>query len=635
MSYNSDHFDLSNWKITLPEDKSGGNNGTAKEVENLIGYEHSEYFYDAPDGAMVFSAGVDDATTSGSKYARSELREMNGDERAAWNLKQGGTMTATLKVDEIPNGSGDAAGRLMVGQIHGQDDELIRLYYEEGGHIYFMNDQAGSSNKEMKFTFKNAEGKEPNIALGEKFSYMIDAHGSKLTVKILADGQEYTSTSSINSVWQSDSFYFKAGVYLGNNETNGSGNGQTSFYGLDFSHEAGKGMEGWNTDNVSVTPPVNNDPDPVPVPDPVPPSLPGGNDGGTTDSGVWADAGKGGESISGGSANNTLTGSDDNDVMKGGGGADSMKGGTGSDYMEGNDGNDILNGEAGNDVIRGGAGSDTYVYKPGDGADHILDFSTGDTIDITAFGFTSYDKFMQSVTLESTAEGLVIDFGGGNKLVANGLQIDEVDTVVKLTNGQTTSGDNTSTVVTPPAITPPSGNQSVLTWKDLLGENTPTTEGTDANNTMYGTGGRNIIDGKGGNDVIKGGGGDDVLHGGMGNDFIAGNDGNDLLIGGSGGDTLHGGDGNDSFAFADAKEGGDIITDFDRDEGDTLNLHLLAENALQNTGSDDYFSDDIVVIQEAGSVNHVMVDADGTGGNAAPSLLVTVMGDLMESDFIF
>ena len=67
-------------------DSKGKTSGTAKEVKNLIGYEDSRFFYDAKDGAMVFKAGVDGATTSGSKYARTELREMDGADRAAWTL---------------------------------------------------------------------------------------------------------------------------------------------------------------------------------------------------------------------------------------------------------------------------------------------------------------------------------------------------------------------------------------------------------------------------------------------------------------------------------------------------------------------------------------------------------------------
>ena len=140
----------------------------------------------------------------------------------------------------------------MVGQIHGQSDELIRLYYENG-KVYFMNDQAGPDDKETKFTFKNDAGEQPDISLGETFSYMIDAHGSKLLVKIKADGQEYISDTSINSVWNSDTFYFKAGVYLGVNESTGSGEGQVSFYGLDFSH-AGGGTGGWDAGEETPAP---------------------------------------------------------------------------------------------------------------------------------------------------------------------------------------------------------------------------------------------------------------------------------------------------------------------------------------------------------------------------------------------
>jgi hypothetical protein len=259
MPYNSDHFDLENWKITLPVDSKGKTSGTAKEVKNLIGYEDSRFFYDAADGAMVFKAGVDGATTSGSKYARTELREMDGNDRAAWGLSEGGTLTATLKVDETPIKDGGTPGRVVVGQIHGQDDELVRLYYE-GGKVYFMNDQAGPDDKETKFTFKNEDGDQPSISLGETFSYMIDANGKKLTVKILADEQEYVSKTNINSVWNSDTFYFKAGVYLGVNENTGSGEGQVSFYGLDFSH-AGGGMGGW--DDEGNTPVDGGDETPV------------------------------------------------------------------------------------------------------------------------------------------------------------------------------------------------------------------------------------------------------------------------------------------------------------------------------------------------------------------------------------
>jgi Ca2+-binding RTX toxin-like protein len=230
----SGNFDLSDWKLTLPVDSNGGISGTALEVKNLSNYQNSKYFYTAGDGAMTFVASVDGATTSGSSYARSELREMNGSSVAAWNLQTGGFMSATLEVDAAPNRSG-VGGKIVIGQIHGKNDELVRLYWENG-KLYFANDQAGSNNTEQKFYFVNASGQQPDVSLDERFSYTINAKGDNLEVTIFADGQIYKSVSKINSVWQSDSLYFKAGAYLGANETNGSGYGQTSFYALNFNH---------------------------------------------------------------------------------------------------------------------------------------------------------------------------------------------------------------------------------------------------------------------------------------------------------------------------------------------------------------------------------------------------------------
>ena len=39
-------------------------------------------------------------------------------------------------------------------------------------------------------------------------------------------------------------------MYLGVNENTGHGEGQVSFYGLDFSHKAGDGMGGWDADSA-------------------------------------------------------------------------------------------------------------------------------------------------------------------------------------------------------------------------------------------------------------------------------------------------------------------------------------------------------------------------------------------------
>lgn len=374
MSTNSDLFDLSNWKLTLPVDAESGNTGKAAEVKKLSGYEDPVYFYDATDGAMVFRANAEGATTSGSTYARCELRERDNGTDAYWNLNEGGTLTATLKVDEVPTLNDGSAGRIIVGQIHGLSDELVRLYYDDG-QLYFANEHSGADNKEHKFIPVNGQGEAAQIALGEKFSYEITARGDTLLVKVIHGGQEYISKTVINEIWQSDSFYFKAGLYMGVNENNGSGDGQVSFYGLDFGHIEGTGYAGMMlpvagagmvdvADATEVVPVVVEQQDPLPARPFIDTDKPIKQTGTNENDGIFG--GRGADSI------------------KGRSGDDVLFGGDGNDSLEGNNGNDILVGGAGADKLKGGNGDDIFVYEAlEDAGDIIKDFRHGDMLDFS------------------------------------------------------------------------------------------------------------------------------------------------------------------------------------------------------------------------------------------------------------
>jgi Ca2+-binding RTX toxin-like protein len=386
--YNSDHFDLTRWHLTIPVDRYGGITGTALTITNLTGYE-SEYFYDAPDGAMVFDAAVDGATTTGSNYARSELREVNGSALAAWSLATGGTMTATLKIDSVPTLFKGTPGKEVIGQIHGQNNELCRLYWDNN-HVYFKNDLAGSNNTEMKFTFTDAQGKAPDISIGEKFSYLIDAHGSMLTVKIYADNDVYSSVTAINSIWQSDKLYFKAGVYLGVNETQGTGIGQDSFYGLDFGHTAGSGLGGLPA-GISASMSAN-----------MTISGTSTNDVLTADPTI-------GSTVYGGDGDDTISGGRGNDTLYGQGGNDKLYGHNGDDRLEGGAGNDRLNGGTGHDVLVGGSGADRFNFSTLGGDAQITDFTHGvDKIGLAASVFQSLDQ----VSYDAATGALLFDPDG-------------------------------------------------------------------------------------------------------------------------------------------------------------------------------------------------------------------------------
>lgn len=102
--------------------------------------------------------------------------------------------------------------------------------------------------------------------------------------------------------------------------------------------------------------------------------------------------------------------------------------------------------------------------------------------------------------------------------------------------------------------------------------------------------GNDAIRGGAGADVLSGGDGADIQMGGLGDDRILGGDGTDLLMGNLGADRLAGGDDADTFAFSARGEsrvgisGRDIIRDFDRPEGDVIDLRRI-DAALRGSGN--------------------------------------------------
>jgi Ca2+-binding RTX toxin-like protein len=101
------------------------------------------------------------------------------------------------------------------------------------------------------------------------------------------------------------------------------------------------------------------------------------------------------------------------------------------------------------------------------------------------------------------------------------------------------------------------------------------------NDQVNGRGGNDIINGRMGNDVLLGDVGNDspsfffnndILYGNEGNDYLTGGNHNDLLRGGLGNDTLVGGLGADQFVFYSQLEGIDVIKDFNRTEGDKMEI---------------------------------------------------------------
>jgi Alginate lyase len=117
---------LTNWKLTLPIKN-------AKEIlqPDLNKYE-SKYFTDEPPSpdeppctSVAFRTPVGGATTSGSSYPRTELREMKkkGRKLASWSSTSGThEMSWRVAVDVAPK----AKPQLVVGQVHDSEDDVVQ-----------------------------------------------------------------------------------------------------------------------------------------------------------------------------------------------------------------------------------------------------------------------------------------------------------------------------------------------------------------------------------------------------------------------------------------------------------------------------------------------------------------------------
>ncbi|WP_083531184.1 polysaccharide lyase family 7 protein [Pararhizobium antarcticum] len=211
----STSIDLSYWKLTLPVNNDGivSGVGDATERTDLLGFAMPPYF-EVASNSISFMAPTNGARTGGSNYPRSELREMDGQgDEYQWRIADGGHLAATLVVDELPMTSASKPGRIIIGQIHGPDDELCRLYFDNG-KLYFMDDKAGEAMEETQFDLVDTAGNPTNIRLGDEFSYTIDVDGKSLVVSATHEGTTYSATDIISRFWVDKDLYFKAGAYI-------------------------------------------------------------------------------------------------------------------------------------------------------------------------------------------------------------------------------------------------------------------------------------------------------------------------------------------------------------------------------------------------------------------------------------
>ncbi|MDX2185380.1 MAG: 5'-nucleotidase C-terminal domain-containing protein [Opitutaceae bacterium] len=121
-----------------------------------------------------------------------------------------------------------------------------------------------------------------------------------------------------------------------------------------------------------------------------------------------------------------------------------------------------------------------------------------------------------------------------------------------------------------------------------------------------------------------------TLNGKAGRDTINGTDGDDVITGGGAGDLLTGKLGGDTFVYLNARDSGDVITDF-TPYADQLDLKPLLKS-LGYTGSDPLGAGYVKLVDQIGGVS-LQIDNDGPNGSQPFRAFLTLKG-MTASQFV-
>src|SRR3989344_3324426 len=204
--YPSQVLNLTNWKITLPIGKPKKLSSPLEiRQPDLATYKIDPWFTLTPDDQAVrFRAPVNAPTTGGTKYARSELREMtnNGQDKASWSSTAG---THTLFLDQAITAVPQIKPDIVAGQIHDDNDDIIVIRLE------------------LPSLYVNVDGKnvytlDNRYTLGKRFTVKFVVNNGQTQV-YYNRGPNPSYTLSLDY----DDAYFKAGAYTQSNcDTEGS-----------------------------------------------------------------------------------------------------------------------------------------------------------------------------------------------------------------------------------------------------------------------------------------------------------------------------------------------------------------------------------------------------------------------------
>jgi len=213
-------LNLTNWKLTLPIAANGSSKAQEIVQPRLASYAMPPYFaVDSTGGGVMFRANAGGATTSGSGYPRSELREMTsgGAKPASWSTTSGtSTMTVRAAIMHLTT----AKPQVTVAQIHDDSDDVLVIRLDGPHHLYAEHN--GTNYGDL----------DNNYLLGSPFTAQLTASGGHIRIS-------YNGVSKVDYPVSSSNDYFKAGCYTQSNTSKGDAPGayaEVVIYRLDVTH---------------------------------------------------------------------------------------------------------------------------------------------------------------------------------------------------------------------------------------------------------------------------------------------------------------------------------------------------------------------------------------------------------------
>ncbi len=173
-----------------------------------------------------------------------------------------GVLSATLAVNHVTEtGDRNQVGRVIIGQIHAENDEPAKLFYRkfpenERGFIYLAHEirnaddiyfpVVGPANDDIDDPPADDTNPENGVALDEIFSYEIRQKGARVDVIVRRGnsngpiiGHNYVDMQQQNSGYDvpEEWMYFKAGAYTLNDTGDETDFDRITFYELEKSHD--------------------------------------------------------------------------------------------------------------------------------------------------------------------------------------------------------------------------------------------------------------------------------------------------------------------------------------------------------------------------------------------------------------